>query len=159
MNFQQISDQVDRENFSIFVDSQHWEMGDVILLPEEKIEEARQAIRRTQPGMQIAEIDGKYIVVDGKKFILQEKKAGKTFEGIGDQLGLTRQRCQLLSRYESGGGTKWSSKGHEWRSQYEAGETIQGIAEKEGCNLETVRRQIKKAGGIIDRHRKRGKKK
>jgi hypothetical protein len=83
-----------------------------------------------------------------------------TFREIAEIMGISHEQARQLymKSFLPAGRTKWSKKGPGWKDQYESGETVQGIAEKEGCSTSVITLQIKKAGGIIDRHRKRGKK-
>jgi hypothetical protein len=82
-----------------------------------------------------------------KRQIASLRRQGKTYEEIGQLMGITRQRVEQLD--ESTPRTRYSTMQSGWVNRYLRGENAYQIAEKDNVAYMVVRYQLKKAGLIL----------
>lgn len=92
------------------------------------------------------------------QLVRELKEKGMTFEEIGRQLGITRQRASAIFRsdMQAPSITKWNLYYKTFAEEYNNGLTSQKIAEKYNCSLYTVLKALKKEG--ITANKRRGRK-
>lgn len=93
------------------------------------------------------------------QFVRELKEKGMTFEEIGKQLGITKQRANVLYSYDPTiiTTTKWSKLYPTFIEEYTKNNvSINKIAEKYGCSISVIQNCFKKNG--IKADKKRGRK-
>ncbi|MEQ8192777.1 MAG: hypothetical protein ABRQ39_32745 [Candidatus Eremiobacterota bacterium] len=92
-------------------------------------------------------------------FIRELREKGLSFEEIGKQLGITKQRANVLYSYDPTliTTTKWSKLYPTFIEEYTINNLpINKIAEKYGCSISVIQNCFKKYG--IKANKKRGRK-
>ena len=92
------------------------------------------------------------------QLVRELKEKGLTFDEIGKQLGITRQRASAIFRsdMQAPSITKWNLYYKKFVEDYNNGLPSQEIAKKYNCSLYTVLKALKKEG--VTANKKRGRK-